>query len=262
MWKRIFLVLMFCITCFPPSVFSDCTLPLSILPPERAYGSLLVMDGYEWGVTESREGNTITRNIYRKHFDYPDEDAYITKEQAEEIADLFFQRNEDILGVPEQIIVNAEEGVLPVKVTFISTEKQYCEGLEVIGTVSGTLYIGGGDEFQVSSLDITWYVSITLDELTPKISSQEIIKNITNFDPDAKTDPELAILPVGDDFKLVWKIKDGNKTRLFDAKTGNETSARKEYVKSLILKIFIVSLIAFFVIWFGYYYLKKKKILR
>jgi len=231
---------------------AECTLPKSILPPELAYDNILVMDGYEWDVAESRSGNTLTRNIARKNFEYPEEDAFITSDAAADIASLFFERNERVLGVPEELDVDAEEGVLPVPVDFVSAEKQYCEGLEVIGTVSGTVNIGGGDEYQVSSLIISWYVSAGLESLTPGIDKEEILEK------NPGTDPELVILPTDDDFKLVWKIEDEDGTKLIDAKTGEETSAEKERIKALITKISAIVIMALLVTAIGYYFLRKK----
>lgn len=238
---------------FLTTVFADCTFPSFTLPPELAQGNTLVMDGYEWGVTETRNGNTVTRYIVRKYFEYPEEDAYITSEEANRIAALFFERNKGILGTPEILTVEAEEGILPVPVSFISTEKQHCGGLEVIGTVSGVLQVGGGDEYQVSSLTITWYSSAGVETLKPKVGEEEILKKNNG------SKPELAILPTDDNFKLVWKVIEDNETKLIDAETGEQVSEDKGTKNTVLSKIMVIILTALSVTALGYFLLRKNK---
>jgi len=228
---------------------ADCTRPISVLPPELAYKGILIMDGYEWKVEETITEATITRTMSRVRFDYPERDAYITQQQAEQIARQFFERNERVLGVPQSIEVAAIEEVLPVEVKFTSTEKQYCENMEVIGTVSGTMNIGGGDEYEVSSLTITWYSKVNLKSLTPEISLEEIL------DKNPGTKPELAILPTGnDEFKLVWKI---DEDKFIDANSGKETSEEKEHKKKALYKTLFLTLPCLAVVILGYFIIRR-----
>ncbi len=205
-------------------VCADCTMPHSFLPPEIASGSSIVMDGYEWVVTESRGDNILHRDIKRKYFEHHDSGAYLTNDQALRISGNFFERNSRVLGTPYSMQVTVAGTRLPAVVTFVGNERQYCDGIPVIGTVSGSLQIGEGDEIQISSLSIDWYVEANTD-LVPRLSLEQIIEQ------NPGTNPNLALLPDGDgDMRLVWELNDSKGT-LIDADTGKEVKPPSPYDK-------------------------------
>jgi hypothetical protein len=223
-------------------VSADCTMPRSFLPPEVASPSLVVMDGYEWTIVESHRGsNVVYRTISRKNFEHLDREAYITNEQAARISRNFFERNSYILGTPSSMSVAVAGNRLPAVVNFVGGERQYCDGIPVIGTVSGILKIGEGDELQVSSLEIEWYVDIKTNTV-PTVPASKILEQYPN------SDPQLALLPKNDDeMTLVWELNDSEGT-LVDAETGDKVVPPSPYAKYYNLLYFIVPAIAVIII--------------
>ncbi|MFH1210856.1 MAG: hypothetical protein V1645_02985 [archaeon] len=230
-------------------VFADCTMPYSFLPPEVSSGSTVTMDGYEWTISERTRGsNMVYRVIARANFEHIDRVAYITNEQAETIARNFFERNSHILGTPSSIIVTVAGNKLPAIVKFVGTERQLCDGIPVIGTVSGLLYIGEGDEIQVSSLEIEWYISANTN-LVPTVPMSEILEQFPN------SDPQLALLPKNDDeMTLVWELNDSKNT-LIDAQSGKEVVPPSPYDKYYKILLFLIP--AAIVVAVGYVFLRK-----
>jgi len=239
-------------------VLADCTMPHSFLPPEISSGSTILMDSYEWIVTESRSGNILHRDIVRKYFEHHDTGAYLTEDQARAIASNFFERNSRVLGTPSSMTVTAAGHTLPAVVTFVGSERQYCDGVPVIGTVYGTLQIGEGEEIQVSSLSINWYVESTTSVVPQFPLSQVLAEN-------PGSNPSLALLPEDDDMRLVWELNDSKGT-LIDANTGKEVKHPPPYAKYYKLLFFVLPALAVVVV--GYLILsragnkpgKKKKI--
>ncbi|MFH1331783.1 MAG: hypothetical protein ABIH63_00680 [archaeon] len=240
-------------------VLADCTMPHSFLPPEISSGSTIMMDSFEWIVTESRSGNILHRDIVRKYFEHRDAGAYLTEDQARRIATNFFERNSRVLGTPSSIIVTAAGHTLPAVVTFVGSERQYCNGVPVIGTVSGSLQIGEGEEIQVSSLSINWYVE-SATSVVPQVPLSQVIAE------NPGSNPNLALLPDDDgDMRLVWELNDSEGT-LIDANTGEEVKPPSPYDRYYNLLFFLLPALAVVVV--GYLILsrsgkkpeKKKKI--
>jgi len=235
-------------------VLASCTMPYSFLPPEISSGSRIVMDGYDWVITESNRGsNILHRSIVRSVFEYHDSTAYVTDDVALRIARNFFERNSNVLGAPSSVSVAVAGNKLPAVVTFVGSERQYCEGIPVIGTVSGSLYIGEGDELQVSSLEIDWFVDATAN-LVPNIPSAQILKE------NPGSNPGLALLPDKDngDMRLVWELNDSS-GRLIDANTGKEVKPPSPYDKYYDWLFFSLSVIAVVA---GYFIVTKTKLFK
>jgi hypothetical protein len=229
---------------FSLEVFAACTMPRSFLPPEVASPSSVTMDGYDWTIVESERGsNIVYRTITRKNFEYIDHDAYITNDQAARIARNFFERNSHILGTPSSMTVAVAGNRLPAVVNFVGGERQYCDGIPVIGTVSGSLKIGEGDEVQVSSLEIEWYVQSNTNTV-PTVSAEQVKAQ------NPGSNPSLALLPRNDDeMLLVWELND-TKGTLIDAHTGKEVRPASPQDKYYKLLFFLVPAITVIVVGF------------
>lgn len=228
-----------------------CTMPYSFLPAEIAHGSTIVMDGYEWSISEGYTNpNLMHRDIVRKNFEHHDTLAFITNDVALRIARNFFERNSRAIGMPSKMIVVVAGNKLPAIVNFIGNERQYCDGIPVIDTVSGNLYIGEGDEVQVSSVEVDWYVEADVN-VTPQLSKADVEEKYPG------SNPNLALLPGGGgSMTLVWELNDSKGT-LLDANTGKEIKHASPYQNYYNVLYFLIP--AIIVIIVGYIILTKKK---
>lgn len=178
--------------------------------PELSDDGTIMIDGEPWTAQDSHNNKEYTRVIVKNAMNgvAPQLDSSIADQTYLSLANDFLERNDGTLNIADYGKLTIRDVEIPKTIDFLG-KSQYCYNVPIVGTFAGALAFTNSQIYAITS---KWYAPVVIESVEPGLSPDDI----------GIDDAEIKILPVNDEFVLVYEVDDEGKKEYYDANNGKK----------------------------------------